>query len=214
MTNREKILQFLRDIAPDKASNSEIVGRTGVTPHQQVFQITQYLMKNRFVLGQKNGHEWRFWYDESQCLESPKNSVLGPSPIDVRSSVGQSVHKNARKFEELARNVMGNFYGCEFSPGTIDPIPKVFDLVSEDLRHIGDAKLYSLVRGSQLPPAKFSVIAEHVWLLEKTRAPHVFIIFGNDRRVPELWLQRYGHLVGGVRMFFLSQDGALDELTE
>ena len=87
-------------------------------------------------------------------------------------------------------------------------------MVSADCDIVGDAKYLTLVRGQRLPPAKFSVIAEHVWLLEKTGAPMTFLVFGNDRQVPELWLQRYGKLASGVSFYFLSDDGTLEALTD
>lgn len=78
---------------------------------------------------------------------------------------------------------------------------------------VGDAKYFTLVHGRRLPPAKFSIIAEHVWLLEKTGASTTFLVFGNDWRVPELWLERYGSLVSDVGFYFLADDGgALEEL--
>jgi hypothetical protein len=69
-----------------------------------------------------------------------------------------------------------------------------------------------MVQGQGLPPAKFSVIAEHVWLLEKTGSRVKFLIFGNDRRVPEQSLKRYSQLLDGVDFFFLATDGKLDRL--
>jgi hypothetical protein len=57
------------------------------------------------------------------------------------------------------------------------------------------------------------VLAEHVWLLEKTGAPVTFLVFGNDRQVPKLWLARRGALRSGVTFFFLSDDGALEQLS-
>jgi len=68
------------------------------------------------------------------------------------------------------------------------------------------------VYGQRLPPAKFSVIAEHVWLLEKTGAPVPFLVFGHDRQVPALWLDRFGNLVSGVRFYFIADDGRLEEM--
>jgi hypothetical protein len=114
-------------------------------------------------------------------------------------------------FEALAREVMSAHYGKTLSP-IRGPFPKTFDLVSSDLQVVGDAKYFTMVGGSRIPPAKFSVIAEHMWLLEKTRAPQAFIVFGNDRRLPEEWLKRYGHLVKSVRLFFLECNGKLDVL--
>jgi hypothetical protein len=93
-------------------------------------------------------------------------------------------------------------------------VPKEFDMVSPDGDIVGDAKYFTLVRGQRLPPAKFSVITEHVWLLERTGAPTTFLVFGNDRQVPELWLQRYGSLVSSVAFYFLSDDGTLELLRE
>jgi hypothetical protein len=49
-------------------------------------------------------------------------------------------------------------------------------------------------------------------LLEKTAPTTTFLVFGNDRQVPELWLQRYGTLVSGVSFYFLAYDGALEIL--
>jgi len=86
--------------------------------------------------------------------------------------------------------------------GKISDVNKIFDMVSETGDIVGDAKYMTMVRGESLPPAKFSVIAEHVWLMEKTEANHRFIIFGNDSRVPIEWLKRYGNLNSTVTFYF------------
>ena len=83
--------------------------------------------------------------------------------------------------------------------------------MSEDGGIVGDAKYYSMVKGERFPTAKISVITEHVWLLEKTNARQKFLVFGNDRRVPAAWLERFGELVNGINFYFLSDD---DELTK
>lgn len=107
---------------------------------------------------------------------------------------------------------MGEHFGIALAPRTVPGVRKKFDLVSEDFQIIGDAKFFTLVRGVGLPPAKFSVIAEHVWLLEKAKAKHAFLVFGNDRRVPLSWLERYGDLVRGVDFYFLEETGHIDAL--
>ena len=93
-------------------------------------------------------------------------------------------------------------------------VRKQFDFVSPDRQVVGDAKYYTRVGGIGLPPAKFSIIAEHVWLLEKTRARTKFLVFGNDRKVPTLWLGRYGNLAIGVAFYFLSDEGLLELLAD
>lgn len=115
---------------------------------------------------------------------------------------------NAREFESLARTVMSQHFGVELREAQPRDFPKRFDCVSPDMRVVGDAKYLTLVRGTRMPPAKFSMIAEHVWLLERLSAQSRFLVFGNQRRVPESWLAKYGHLVNSVEFYFLSDDGA------
>lgn len=57
---------------------------------------------------------------------------------------------------------MGEFFGVEPGPGMRPNVPKTFDMVSSDGRIVGDAKYYTLVRGTQRPSAKFATISEHV----------------------------------------------------
>ena len=69
-----------------------------------------------------------------------------------------------------------------------------------------------MVRGQSLPPAKFSVIAEHIWLLENTKAEIKFLVFGNDKRVPTLWLKKYGELVSDIQFYFIDKSGEIEKL--
>lgn len=112
-----------------------------------------------------------------------------------------------RDFEAYARDRMTDLLETVLLPGEPDEVPKQFDCMSQDGSILGDAKYYSMVNGESIPPAKFSTIAEHVWLLEKASARKRFLVFGNDRRVPEEWLDRYGHLVESVDFYFLEENG-------
>ncbi len=64
-----------------------------------------------------------------------------------------------------------------------------------------------------MPPAKFMEIAGHMWLLEHLPARRKFLVFGNQREVPETWLNKYGKLVKTVEFYFLSDDGKLELLS-
>ena len=120
-----------------------------------------------------------------------------------------SGYTESRSFEELARTNMSRRFGKDLAPRKKPHWAKLFDLVSADYTIVGDAKYFSMVGGERLPPAKFSVIAEHVWMLEKTDAWIKFLVFGNDQRVPEEWLKRYGSLVNSVGFYFLTRDGEI-----
>jgi hypothetical protein len=206
-TNKERILDYLWSIAPERATNSQIRAATGISSHQQVYLLTQELM-HTYIRGEQRGSEWVFWADES--LTAQFTSPGRASPQEIAAQAGQGLTPGA--FEKLAQQRMSEHFGVSLAPGTVQGVPKRFDLVSPDKAIVGDAKYFTLVRGQRLPPAKFSVIAEHVWLLGKTGAPTRFLVFGNDRQVPELWLKRYASLASDVAFYFLSGDGTLEQL--
>jgi len=207
-THRERILDYLWSISPDWATNSQIREATGISSHQQVYLLTQELMHSRLIRGEQRGREWIFWADESPVVQ-----LASPGQVPMREVLTQAEKQlSPRAFEDLARSVMSAHFGVPLVSGQVPGVPKEFDMVSPDSIIVGDAKYFTLVRGQRLPPAKFSVIAEHVWLLERTGAPTTFLVFGNDRRVPVLWLQRYGNLVSGVAFYFLGDDGVLEQL--
>jgi hypothetical protein len=177
---------------------------TGIQPHQQVYMITNELVRKGKIRKRKIGREWVFY--------------VGETTEDVLSSLGKA-HPGtttpgltAAQFEELARRVFSKYFGVPLNEGQVPGVPKLFDFVSPDGSIAGDAKYFTLVGRHRLPLAKFSVIAEHVWLLEKTQARHQFLVFGNDIEVPRRWLARYGHLRGNVVFYFLTPDAHLEEL--
>ena len=120
--------------------------------------------------------------------------------------------KSAREFEKFAKEVMSRYFGVRLEKRRKSGWPKEFDLVSPDYRIVGDAKYYTMIRGERLPPAKFSTISEHVWMLENIDANTKFLVFGNDKRVPLEWLKRYGYLVKTVKFYFIDENGNVEEL--
>ncbi|WP_156098460.1 hypothetical protein [Thermopetrobacter sp. TC1] len=145
--------------------------------------------------------------NDERILPRKINKKHHPKP-----SISGGIFERAGKFEAFARRVLENKYGVYLLPGKPKFSAKIFDFVSEDEEIIGDAKYFTMVRGKNTPPAKYSVIAEHVWLLEKLPAKEKFLVFGNDRRVPETWLEKYGHLVDGIKFYFIDEDGELSLL--
>jgi hypothetical protein len=205
-TNKERVLDYLWSIAPEEATNGQIRQAVSISSHQQVYLLTQELKRKGQINGRQEGREWFFYANES-----PSVQLASPGPVKIGAGVGNRL--SPRAFEELARSILSSYFGVPLLEGTIPGVPKRFDFVSEDGRIVGDAKYFTLVQGMRPPPAKFSVIAEHVWLLEKTAVPIPFLVFGNDPEVPRLWLARYGKLIKGVTFFFLGDSGELVKLT-
>ena len=157
--------------------------------------LTQQLLHQGRIRGALSGTIWVF-----HVAEEP-STTLGSGPAWTSDTTP------AARFETLARRALSDHYAVDLTPGSLPGVAKLFDFVSPDRRVVGDAKHFSLVGGVGLPPAKFSIIAEHVWLLEKTSAPMALLVFGNDRGVPQRW--RVGL---GVAFFFVYEDGTLERL--
>jgi hypothetical protein len=118
----------------------------------------------------------------------------------------------AARFATLARRAQSDRYAVTLRPDSLPGIAKVFDSVSPDRHIVGDAKYFSPVGGVGLPAAKFPIVAERVWLLEKSGASTKFLVFGNHREVPQRWLARDGELASRVAFLFLSEDGTLEQV--
>jgi len=198
-TNVERVLDYLWSAGPQGATNAQIREATGIEPHQQVYMITQELKRKDKIKSRREGREWVFFIGDT-----PDELLQSPGPAAPSTPLPKL---NATQFEDLARQVFSQRFGVPLRPGQVKGVPKLLDLVSPDGDIVGDAKYYTLVNGLHLPPAKFSIIAEHVWLLEKTAAKSKFMVFGNQIEVPTLWLKQYGDLVTDVRFYFLDDKG-------
>jgi hypothetical protein len=110
---------------------------------------------------------------------------------------------NWKEFEELARKEMTQYFGVKLVEKNPKSFPKRFDMVSADENIIGDAKYLTLVHRRKFPPAKMMEIAGHVWLLEKVNAKTRFLVFGNQRSVPEKWLEKYGNYARNIDFYFI-----------
>lgn len=119
---------------------------------------------------------------------------------------------NDREFEILAQEVLGVKVGKPLRERQIvfdGGGSKKFDLVSDDLTVVGDAKFYG---PSGYPPSgKLATVAEFVWLLQHvSRAERRFLVFGGSRQVPDAFLKRWGpSLTGPIEFYFLGEDRSL-----
>jgi len=111
------------------------------------------------------------------------------------------------EFEAYARRHLSTAWGVDLRPGRVlvgGKVEKSFDLVGADGRIVGDAKWYKNLR---TPAAKWSTIAEYVWLLQRVDAERAFLVFGQDAAVPERFLDRFRALVDPVEFYFLDASG-------
>lgn len=76
-----------------------------------------------------------------------------------------------REFQILAAQVLSGHFGVDFQieyPIAIGNPPKLhsFDLVSKDLRYVGESKNYSWTEGGNVPSAKIGFVNEAVFYLQ------------------------------------------------
>lgn len=204
VTHAERIVDFLRRHAGRWFDDDELTRLLGIKRRQIVYQVCRQLAEAGHIRREKLGGKIHNSVPETE-------EAIPPPPSGPLSGI-PSAPMGPDDFEQAARVAMSKLFGVSLIHGRVPPVPKSFDLVSPDRDIVGDAKFYTLVRGQNLPPAKFSVIAEHVWLLEKVEARHRFLVFGHDRRVPEEWPKRYGHLVRDVEFYFLDDNGNVERL--
>lgn len=139
------------------------------------------------------------WREEGEGMRIQPRS---PDPV-IRSK---------EAWKTAADDAAMNRFSIGLTKRSVDPVPKPFPLVSEDKRIVGDKTYAKMLDGGRIPYAVHSTISETVWLLQHVTAEHRFIIFGNDRRVPETWLDRFGHLADGIKFYFLEDRDELEVL--
>lgn len=115
--------------------------------------------------------------------------------------------ENWRSFQTSAQKYFSRLWLTDLLERPV-PLPghvsKKFDLVSPDLRVVGDVKWLKNIKD---PAAKWQAIAESVWLLQRVEADRVFMVFGRDVEVPERWLKRMRPLTDPVEFYFLGDVG-------
>jgi hypothetical protein len=110
MTNRDRVLAFLRSIAPADASNAEIVARTGIKPHQQIFSITRDLMHAGEIRGLRAGRDWRFYCGpaRSQIRTTARRTDKSNLPEQANTSKpgeGRLSHRELADCERILKKI-------------------------------------------------------------------------------------------------------------
>lgn len=140
-------------------------------------------------------------------------------PIDNSLNTGKG-----RTFQVLAAEILAAHLGTEFNLDHaigIGQPPKAhrFDLVSTDLRYVGECKNYSWTETGNMPSAKMGFINEALLYLSYLPKDTVrFIVTRVDRHarrqetLTEYYFRTYRHLLENVRLFEIDIDtGAVRE---
>jgi hypothetical protein len=201
MTQAQQVLDYLWAVAPEGATNAQLAEALDISSQQTVYMLTRELAARGWVRDERQGRTLVFYAQEGPLLGSEPG--VPPSVSDLQA---------AERFAAFVRGVLSARYGVDLMPHTVPGIRKRFALVSSDYQVIGNAKYVASFGGRGASTTLFALISEDVWLLQKSQAVHTFLVFGNNRQVPLLWLRRHGNLASDVAFFYLAEEGELEFL--
>ncbi len=121
-----------------------------------------------------------------------------------------------KKFEDMARNAIEKEVGSTLPGGEIGITGKTkrFDLLNVDERIVGDIKHYSMTAGGNIPSAKFSILNEYAWLMQrleqhqKQKWRKIFVI-GDDPVVVKKYISTYDAWLDDIEIYFCDAKGRL-----
>jgi hypothetical protein len=64
-TYKQRVLEYLKKVGAQGATNAQIKKQTGIPSHQQVYILTQELARKKEVTAQKKGGKWIFFLVDS-----------------------------------------------------------------------------------------------------------------------------------------------------
>jgi hypothetical protein len=119
MSNKDCVIEFLRNMGHAGATNEQIVSHTGIKPHQQVFAITREPMQRGRIKGIQTGKEWRFWIVDSQSLGQPTETrVVRPQESESQNGLTPA------DFQGLVLVAMSKVVGAPLAPVSATTIPR------------------------------------------------------------------------------------------
>jgi len=114
--------------------------------------------------------------------------------------------ENWRIFEDRIRELLEEFYKTKFPKDEIVNINgkgKKFDFVDLQNNIVGDCKYYSFTKTGKRPSAKFSILNEYIWLLQKLPETWKrFIVIGKDELLVRKYVHEYLPWLDGVTIYF------------
>jgi len=123
-----------------------------------------------------------------------------------------------RIFEEGTRKILESHFKTKFPADDFVDIKgksKRFDFVDIKNKIVGDAKYYSFTKSGNRPSAKFSILNEYIWLLQKLPKPwRKFIVIGKDKSLVEKYVKEYKPWLENVMIFYSDGKSVLKKIKE
>jgi glutathione peroxidase-family protein len=121
--------------------------------------------------------------------------------------------QNWRIFEDNVRKLIEDLYKTTFPSDGLVKIngkTKKFDFVNLENNIVGDAKYYSFTKTGKRPSAKFSILNEYIWLLQKLPSNwKKFIVIGKDETLVKKYVNEYLPWLEGITIYYSDGENEL-----
>ena len=121
-----------------------------------------------------------------------------------------------RIFEKNVRKIVEDYFKTSFPQDDFVDINgknKKFDFVDIKNKIVGDAKFYSFTKGGNRPSAKFSILNEYVWLLQKLpNSWKKFLVIGTDSNLVKKYVREYKPWLENITIFYSDGKSILNKI--
>ena len=138
---------------------------------------------------------------------------------EEKKFTSDSAQLDWQQFENVARKALETELDTILNGGKININGKVkdFDLLNIDEKIVGDIKHYKMTSGGNNPSAKFSVLNEYSWLMQKLEQYQkqkwrkIFVI-GEDLTVVKRYISTFDAWLDDIEIYFCDADGKLTKM--
>jgi len=155
--------------------------------------------------------------DEKDIIEKFKD--IENQTISSDKKIDNSSQLNWQEFENVARKAIENELETILNGGKININGKVkdFDLLNIDENIVGDIKHYKMTSGGNNPSAKFSVLNEYSWLMQKLEQYQkqkwrkIFVV-GEDQVMIKKYISTFDAWLDDIEIYFCDAKGKLTKM--
>jgi hypothetical protein len=143
---------------------------------------------------------------------------------DIQNDIEEPVQNDEleltwQQFENVARKAIEVEFDMILNSGKININGKVkdFDLLNIDEKIVGDIKHYKMTSGGNNPSAKFSVLNEYSWLMQKLEQyqkekwKKIFVI-GEDKIMVEKYISIFNAWLDDIEIYFCDANGKISKM--
>ena len=214
MSNRDKIMNYLRTRKEGKYCDDCLSSILKIYPRQQINQICRNLLDMGYIRREKGLCSNCSKYKIVNFLETPDDiisseKILQSSDkmLEQRLAQGKRLHHKA--FEYRVSEYLQNKFGQRFYEQNMQIGPDKyhnFDLVSEDRAIVVECKSYTWTESGNFPSAKISTAVEAIFYLSRIKAKRKILVFQDNfnsrgESLVDMFVRRYNGVLDDIEVW-------------